>query len=379
MSRRRSMQRFIELMRVALGNATRFASSLSKKEWEEVMAMAMKQGVAGVAFSGVERLPKEQMPPLEVIMDWSAVVDFMEKDNRHLNDVNVKVCDMFERDGQRACIVKGASVGVLYPEPLRRSAGDVDVWMAGGYEAVSKYVRKRFFNVTGGHYGRHIEIKVDGVLVEIHFMPAELYSLRHAKCLNKLYKEIEAKPWTRRVELDGSGYIIVPELRESLIIVIVHLFSHLAVEGVGMKQVVDCYWVLKEVNKVGMSNGKGENVTGESADEIRNWAMALFRKVGISKFIAALMYVLQQIGMEEELMLCAPNTKLGKRLLNEILNTGVVSVEELVTGKYGKESKLHRFYRRLSRALRLMPIAPSEMLWMLNSGFFYWILRKRRI
>ena len=58
------MRRFIELMRVALGNATRFASSLSKKEWEEVMAMAMKQGVAGVAFSGVERLPKEQMPPL---------------------------------------------------------------------------------------------------------------------------------------------------------------------------------------------------------------------------------------------------------------------------------------------------------------------------
>ncbi|MCH5174953.1 MAG: nucleotidyltransferase family protein [Prevotellaceae bacterium] len=382
---------FLQLMRIALGNAATLDAPLSAEEWEELFDMSTKHGVSGIAFSGVEKLPKEQMPPLEVIMDWSAVAEYIEEVNRHQNSVSVKVCDAFERDGVRACIVKGASVGVLYPEPLRRNAGDVDVWMSGGYEAVAEYARKRFPYFHGGHYGRHIEVTADGVQVEIHFMPAELYSFQHRIHLKALYREIEAKAWMRRVELKGSGSIIVPELEETLIIVIVHLFSHFAVEGVGMKQVLDCYWVLKEVGKAdagkgadtegmvdkkGMADTEGKPVGGKSADETREWAMSFFRKVGIGKFVAALMYVLQQLGLEERLMLCAPDEKWGKRLLDDIMDKGVVSVDVLVDGKYGAENKASRFFRRLSRAVRMLPMAPSEMLWMLQSGISYWLSRK---
>ena len=361
---------FLQLIRIALGNAASFHSPLSAQEWEGMMSISAKQGIAGIAFSGVEKLPKEQMPPLEVIMDWSAVADYTEQENRRLNKVSAKVCEMFERDGKRVCIVKGASVGVFYPEPLRRSAGDVDVWMAGGYKIVAEYVKRKFADVSGGHYGRHVSVDVDGVSVEIHFMPAELYSPLHRRYLKKLYKEIEAKPWICRAELNGGGSIIVPELKDNLIIVTVHLFNHFAVEGVGMKQVLDCYWVLKEVDKAG-------NGVGKSAESIRNEAMAFFRKVGIDKFVAALMYVLQQLGMEESQMLCAPNVKLGKRLLDDIFETGIVSTEDLVTGKYGDESKPHRFYRRMHRVVQLLPMSPSDMLWVPFYGISYWILRKR--
>ena len=363
----------MQLIRIALGNATSFNAPLSSEDWKNLIDMSAKQAVMGIAFSGVERLPKEQMPPLEIVLDWSAVVDYINKKNRHLNDVSVKVCNTLKCDGQRACIVKGASVGVFYPDPLRRDAGDVDVWMAGGYEAVSEYTSKRFPNVTGGHYGRHMEINVEGELVEMHFMPAELYSPLHHRYLEELYREIESRPWNNRVNLEGGGSIIVPELEETLIIVIVHLFSHLAVEGVGMKQVLDCYWVLKEVDKVAVHCMEKEI---KSAEDIKGRAMAFFRKVGIGKFVSALMYVLQQLGMDERLMLCAPNARLGKRLLDEILDTGVVPVDELVTGKYGGENKLQRFFRRLCRMLRLMPMAPSEMPWMLFSGVSYWISRR---
>ena len=369
---------FLQLMRIALGNATRFCSPLSVEEWKWLLDMSAKQGVVGVTFSGVERLPKEQMPPLKILMDWLAVVRYIESENRHLNRVYVKVSEMFERDGKRACIVKGVSLGVLYPEPLRRQFGDVDVWMAGGYKAVIKYVRQKFPNVNGGHYGRHIEIEKDGVLVEVHFMPAELYNVQHYKYLQNFYREIESEPWNCRATLYEGGSIVVPKLSDSLIIVVVHLFSHLAVEGVGMKQVVDCYWLLKALDKsVEEGSADGLICNGKSADEIRMESMAFFRKLGIGRFVAALMYVLQQLGMDETQMLCVPDVKLGKRLLDEILDTGTVSVDELVTGKYGNESKLHRLYRRFRRALRLMPMAPSEMFWMLYSGISYWILRKK--
>lgn len=365
---------FLHLLRVALGNAEEMDVSLSDREWESLMDMAVKQSVAGIVFCGIEKLPKKQMPPLEMIMEWSAVVDYIENENRYVNSMSVKICEMFERDGKRACIVKGASMGVLYPKPLRRDAGDVDVWMAGGYGAVSDYVRQKFSGIRGGDYGRHLEVDIDGVLVEFHFMPAELYAWQHRRHLKKLYREIEAQQWNCRAELEGGESVIVPKLEYSLIIVIVHLFSHFAVEGVGMKQVLDCYLLLEEVAKGSASEYVGE---GKSADEIRNEAMAFFRKVGIGKFVAALMYVLQQLGMDDTHLLCVPDERLGKRVLDEIQKTGVVPADELVTGKYGNESKLHRLYRRFRRALHLMPMAPSEMLWMLQSGISYWIIRKR--
>lgn len=356
---------FLQLLRIALGNADEFDSPLSAEEWEALMEMSAKQGVSGVTFSGVEKLPKEQMPPLEVIMDWVAVVSYTENENRRLNDVNVKLHKMFERDGKRACIMKGVSMGVLYPEPLRRNAGDVDVWMAGGYRAVEEYVRRMFPDAVGESHGHHLAFKVDDTSVEVHFLPADVYNFWHNRRLRNYYKKIEAQPWNCRVRL-GNESIVVSEPDVALVIAFVHLFHHWAFEGAGMKQVLDCYWLL-------LSMGEGKE-----AEEMKKEAMRLFRKVGIGNFVAALMYVMRTLGMEESQMLCAPNEKSGALLLNDILSTGIVSAEDLANGKYGNENKLHKFFRRLHRVVRMMPVAPSEMPWVMLKNVYGWMLGRTK-
>lgn len=363
---------FLQLMRVALGNAEEMGVALSDEEWVRMMDVVAKQGVTGIAFSGVEKLPKAQMPPLEVIMDWSAVVDYTERENRRLNDVNVKVCRMIERDGKRACIIKGASIGVMYPESLRRSVGDVDVWMAGGYKAVSEYVMGKYPDAKGDSYGHHFVAEIDDVSVEVHFLPAELYNICHNRYLRKYYRTIEAMPWNGRARLE-NGDIVVPEPQVTFVIVVVHLFHHWAFEGIGMKQVVDCYWLLKYVDGI-----RGKDTNGKGADEIRAEVMAFFRKVGIGNFVAALMYVLQQLGLEKTQMLCVPDAKLGERLLDDIFATGIVSADELAMGKYGHEGKLHKFFRRLRRVMRMMPMAPSEMPWVMLKNIWGWMLGRTK-
>ena len=54
---------FFELIRVALGRSERLGRVLSDDEWRNVMELAMKQTLTGVAFTGVERLPVEERPP----------------------------------------------------------------------------------------------------------------------------------------------------------------------------------------------------------------------------------------------------------------------------------------------------------------------------
>lgn len=340
----------LQLMRIATGNATQFNSLLSANEWRELLCLSIKHGVVGIAFSAIEKLPKEQVPPLDILMEWSAFVDYKEKKNRLLNSVSVQMCRMLESDGKRACIIKGASVGTLYPDPLRRDAGDVDVWMAGGYDTVSEYVRQRFQHSAGDSSGHHISVTLGKVQVEVHFVPAELYSRRHNRYLHTYYKAIEERPWNRRASLD-AGAITVPEPDTSLVIVIVHMFHHWAFEGIGMKHVMDCYWLLKHVG----------SAAPQEAEEAKAAAMRVFKQVGITAFVAALMYVMQQIGMDEADMLCAPNAKQGKRLLSDILATGLVTSHELAAGTYSHESKPHKFFRRLRRIIKMMPMAPTEM------------------
>ena len=364
---------FLQLIRIACGNAVKFTSPVSAEEWEDLMNKTEKHGITGVAFDGVEKLPKEHMPPLSIIMKWTAYVDCKERRSVRLNRVSVNMSAMFERDGKNACIIKGASVGCLYPNPHRRDVGDVDVWMAGGYDNVSEYVRKKFAKVKGAGGGHHLSVVMDGVSVEVHFMPAELYNFWHNRYLKVYYKEIEAKPWRSRIRLE-TGDFIVPEIQVSLVIVIVHLFHHWAFEGIGMKQVLDCYWVLKRVGKAGAEDSKGMDCgCRKRADEIRNDTMALFERIGIDKFVAALMYVLCQIGMDEDDLLCVPNVKYGQRLLDDIFVTGVVWADDLLNGKYGRESKLHKFCRRFCRVVRIMPMAPSELPCMLLKNVLGWM------
>lgn len=64
---------FFELIRVALGTRDALTTVPSADEWKEIYELARKQTLIGVCFSGVERLPKEQRPPKELILHWWAI------------------------------------------------------------------------------------------------------------------------------------------------------------------------------------------------------------------------------------------------------------------------------------------------------------------
>ena len=56
------MKRFIELLLIAIGRKDRFDVAPTEEEWESLIETANKQTMIGVAFSAIERLPKEQRP-----------------------------------------------------------------------------------------------------------------------------------------------------------------------------------------------------------------------------------------------------------------------------------------------------------------------------
>lgn len=66
-----------ELIQIVLGHATTLSSTPTAADWRKAMGFAEKQGLIGLMFSGIEKLPKPQLPPMENQMDWLGQVEYM--------------------------------------------------------------------------------------------------------------------------------------------------------------------------------------------------------------------------------------------------------------------------------------------------------------
>ena len=133
---------FFELLRIALGTQEKMTVALNDAEWKDVAQMAVKQSVLGILFTAVETLPEEQRPYNDLYIDMYKWVDTIEQRNEHMNKLTASVSNRFRKDGFPNCILKGQGVALLYPKPLRRHSGDIDIWLKGERHDIYKYVKK---------------------------------------------------------------------------------------------------------------------------------------------------------------------------------------------------------------------------------------------
>ena len=100
------MKRFIELLLIAIGRKDRFDVAPTEEEWESLIETANKQTMIGVAFSAIERLPKEQRPPRDTIIRQYMFVQHIETRNEKLTESCVKMIKHLHSNGFEACILK---------------------------------------------------------------------------------------------------------------------------------------------------------------------------------------------------------------------------------------------------------------------------------
>ena len=60
------MNSSFELLQVSLGTRDRLSRVPSDAQWGELLEESLRQAVTGVLLSGIERLPQEQRPPIEL-------------------------------------------------------------------------------------------------------------------------------------------------------------------------------------------------------------------------------------------------------------------------------------------------------------------------
>ena len=392
---------FFDFLRFCIGSAKEIPGSLKEVDWKELYAIAQKQCLVGVLFDGIKKLPAEHVGmKKELLLQWMAESQMLEKANVRLNDAAIHVSEWFRKKGFRTCILKGQGNALMYPNPYSRTPGDIDIWVEGGDKRVISFVRSISPHEKACYH--HIEFpSYKGVEVEVHYRPSFLLCFWHNRKLQKYYERMKEEQFSHRVMLGEQGEIAIPTVEFNLIFQLTHIYGHLMNEGIGLRQLLDYYFVVCDFYKVyqnfsnpSVSLSKGsstfspspsssgsEDVTALRCSEPLRYKVGgpskvspdcagwdrlgvvqeKFKELGLWKFAGAIMYIMQEVfGMPASWLIVPPNEKYGKFVLNEVLEAGNFGKHD-ERNRFGK-SKLGHNLQRVYRDMRLMRYFPAEAL-----------------
>ena len=212
--------------------------------------------IYSVLFDGIKKLPAEYVGmKKELLLQWMAESQMLEKVNVRLNDAAIQVSEWFRKKGFRTCILKGQGNALMYPNPYSRTPGDIDIWVEGGDKRVISFVRSISPHEKACYH--HIEFpSYKGVEVEVHYRPSFLLCIWHNRKLQKYYERVKEEQFSHRVMLGEQGEIAIPTVEFNLIFQLTHIFSHLMNEGIGLRQLLDYYYVLCDFYKVYQNSSK---------------------------------------------------------------------------------------------------------------------------
>ena len=310
---------FFDFLRFCIGSAKEIPDSLKEADWKELYRIAQKQSLVGILFDGIQKLPPAEVGmSKESLLQWMMQCQMLEKVNVRLNDAVIQVSEWFWKKGFRTCILKGQGNALMYPNPYSRTPGDIDIWVEGDDKRVISFVRS----------------------ISPH---EKALCFWHDRKLQKYYERVKEEQFSHRVMLGEQGEIAIPTVEFNLIFQLTHIYAHLMNEGIGLRQLLDYYYVL----------------ISDDLLLIRDRVQKELKELGLWKFAGAIMYIMQEVfGMPASRLIVPLNEKYGRFVLNEVLEAGNFGKHD-ARNRFGR-SQLGHNLQRVYRDMRLVRYFPAE-------------------
>ena len=355
-----------------LGKKVDMSMVVAKIDWRQLYTFASRQALLGFCFDGIERLTKEFSEELkqnpmgrDLLMTWMGAAQQIRRQNMKVNAVAGKLYSKFREDGLRCCILKGQGNALMYPNPYSRTPGDIDIWVNASREDITEYA-KTHFEIGDDIRFHHLETSFDGVPVELHFFPGIMNNPIYNARLQKWFKRNADLQCSNVVSLpDGIGEIAIPTTAFNVIYQLTHLYHHFFDEGIGMRQIIDYYYV----------------VNNDELLAIKDTLQKELKHLGLWKFAGAVMYVLHEaLGLSGEKMIAPMDEKRGKLLLAEILNGGNFGQYFTKYGHFTQQGMAKKYFLKIWRNMHFVRYYPAEALSepIFRTWHFFWRVKNKK-
>lgn len=334
---------FFELLQVALGNRKSLSRVLSAQEWFEIYVEAERQAITGILLHGIEKLPTEQRPSQAFLLQWIGIGQLTSQRN-HLMDQ--RCADLLKRlndYGLHGSILKGQGVALLYEKesrPLRQS-GDIDVYVDCGQKRALEFAKSLGQETVQWDY-KHLHLKIwDDTEVELHYRVEVLHNPWKNVRLQRWFNENDALLYDKR------GGLTTPTTLFNVFYILLHIYRHFFFSGIGLRQIVDYYMVLRTVHNEKLS---------------ADYPLDAVSQYGLERFAQGLMWLMHEaLGMPKEWMLWEPNRKEGEYILQQVMRGG--NFGHYDERLHRSKSKLGAVRNVINHNFYMLSHYPSDTIW----------------
>ena len=345
----------IELLQVTVGTRGTLSRVPTSIEWQSLYDEGQRQAVDGILLEGIKRIPDNQRPPITILLPWIGTGELLKQQNQLLNKACKELQEVFTNNGYKSCILKGQGNALLYSNPLLRQCGDIDIWVEGDRDSIIDFLREN--GKVGSVNIKHCDWDIfKDIPVEVHFIPTWFNNPFTNKKLQRWFGEQKNVQFENESE---SGFTC-PTISFNLVYVLIHIYRHLFDEGIGLRQLMDYYYVLLH-----------------STVEERKEAMTVLSAFKMKRFLGAVMFVLQEaFKMDEKYLMSKPLQKDGQFLLYEIMRAGNFGHFDERNNHH--QGRLANGIENANRNLRLVWHYPQEVCWMPAWKIWHWCWRKKK-
>ena len=339
--------------------------------------IAKKQSLVGICFAGVQRLQEQQQcPPEKLYLQWMGMAAKIQQKNEVLNrqcaELQAKLFDC----GMRSTILKGQGIASLYAikdEGLNindlsglRQSGDIDVYVDCGREMALEYARSMQYQVDWDYKHLHLKMFKD-TEVEVHYRPEVLMNLRKNARLQRWFEEHKEMMF-RASTCSGirTGELVVPSVEFNLFYILLHIYRHFLFEGVGMRQLMDYYFVLSAY-----AEHESPRITQILSIN------TLLKDFGMERFASGVMWIMNHVfGMSGQLLLVEPDEKEGRYILGKVMAGGNFGHHDKRLKDKKTTGKKRAIKKILKHNLHLLTHYPADTLWAPVWIVYHWCWKR---
>ena len=345
----KTQQELLTLLQCALWGKP--CDAISVEVLRDVMKLSQAHTVDGLV-AGVfmdNKVLVEDSPRKDVVL-----MDIVSRDALHRrayirhSGVIGELDSLMSRNNISYFVFKGTAVASHYPKPYQRTMGDVDFYVSPQdiKRAIDILEETWKVKVEDGESEKHLSFTYKSIPFELHHRVETFGSAKHQLRFDNMINEGVRHTETYKVD-GGSAQMLPPE--EDIIAVFKHMFNHLLVEGVGLRQVVDVAVLLNDYRHVVDISVLKERMS----------------RIGYLKAFSATVTMLSDyLGLP-----CASyyaditdnEHKWGRKLLNFIMESGNFGRSAYKNKAAGLSHSAETARHAFRHILTLSPLIPSEV------------------
>lgn len=200
---------------------------------QALYSLAVSQAVCALVYDGAVALGLSE----EIKKKWTVTIGKIYRQNENLFSVQDSLCGLLENNGFCYTVIKGLSAALPYPEPAKRSFGDIDLLIEPSeLEKICKLLSENAYTASDGQdTDYHTAFYKNGVEIELHIHP-RIPDNDAGQVIRRYLGNILSD--SSEAVFEGHAFRR-PAPVENALVMLMHIYEHMRHGGLGLRQICD--------------------------------------------------------------------------------------------------------------------------------------------